>query len=80
MSTNTLSIRLPKLIKSFSKQQLAAWAKAMMIRIRNARMVARQRRMLAQLDSSQLKDIGISRYDAVEESSRGFWDIPDNLK
>lgn len=38
--------------------------------------VARQRRALLRLDDRMLKDIGISRYDAVREAERNFWDIP----
>lgn len=33
----------------------------------------RTRRQLAQLDSHQLKDIGISHGDALEEASKPFW-------
>jgi len=36
--------------------------------------VARQRRALLRLDQRMLKDIGISRADAVHEASRPFWD------
>jgi uncharacterized protein YjiS (DUF1127 family) len=36
--------------------------------------VARQRRALLGLDERLLKDIGITRADAVREASRRFWD------
>lgn len=36
--------------------------------------LARQRRALLRLDDRMLKDIGISRADAVGEASRPFWD------
>jgi uncharacterized protein YjiS (DUF1127 family) len=32
-----------------------------------------QRRMLSQLDDHMLKDIGISRVDAIRESQKAFW-------
>ncbi len=34
---------------------------------------ARQRRRLLQLDDRMLKDIGVSRADAVREASKPFW-------
>lgn len=34
---------------------------------------ARQRRRLLQLDDRMLKDIGVSRADAVHEASKPFW-------
>lgn len=38
--------------------------------------VAQERRHLASLDEHMLRDIGISRADAMAESGRSFWDIP----
>ncbi|MDF1555360.1 MAG: DUF1127 domain-containing protein [Deferrisomatales bacterium] len=38
--------------------------------------VAAQRSALRQLDERQLKDIGLSRVDALREASRPFWDVP----
>lgn len=40
--------------------------------------LAEQRRQLAMLDESALKDIGLSRADAWQESERPFWDDPDS--
>ncbi len=37
-------------------------------------MRARQRRQLSRLDDFMLKDIGISRADAVKESNKHFWE------
>lgn len=34
---------------------------------------AKQRRALAQLNTYQLKDIGINRSDAINEASKPFW-------
>ncbi|MBV5324896.1 MAG: DUF1127 domain-containing protein [Rhodospirillaceae bacterium] len=34
---------------------------------------ARQRRALASLNDSQLKDIGLTRRDVMEESGKSFW-------
>jgi uncharacterized protein YjiS (DUF1127 family) len=36
--------------------------------------LARQRRVLLTMDDRMLKDIGISRADAVHEGERPFWD------
>jgi uncharacterized protein YjiS (DUF1127 family) len=36
---------------------------------------ARERRMLAEMDDRQLRDLGIRRADAVEEASKPFWRI-----
>jgi uncharacterized protein YjiS (DUF1127 family) len=80
MSSNNISINLTEQAKFISMKGMVSWGKVILIRVQNAKAVARQRRRLAQLDSSQLKDIGISRSDALAESSRGFWDIPQNLK
>lgn len=38
--------------------------------------LAEQRRRLAMLDDAALKDMGISRADAIQESERSFWDDP----
>ncbi len=42
--------------------------------------VARQRKQLLTLDERTLKDIGISRTDALREANRHFWDIPEDQK
>lgn len=39
--------------------------------------VLRERRQLAMLDQSMLKDIGLSKADAYREWSRSFWDLPE---
>ncbi len=44
------------------------------------REVARQRRGLLALDELALKDVGISRIDALREANRNFWDLPKHLK
>lgn len=78
--SNNLSNTLPHAIKLFSVQKIAMWTKSLILRIHTARMITQQRRMLAQLDSDQLRDMGISQFDADIESAKGFWDIPENLK
>jgi len=42
--------------------------------------LARQRRALAALDATQLRDIGISAYDAEIEAKRGLWDVPQKWR
>ena len=39
--------------------------------------LAYERRLLAAMDDHQLKDIGISRAEAAQESARPFWDDAD---
>ena len=78
MSSNSVLIRVPKQLKLISMRRIFSWVRRMRIRIQNARTVAKQRRRLAQLDSAQLKDIGISRSEAYAEYSRAFWDVPKN--
>jgi uncharacterized protein YjiS (DUF1127 family) len=41
--------------------------------------VLRERRQLAMLDQSMLKDIGLSKADAYREWSRAFWDLPSEF-
>jgi uncharacterized protein YjiS (DUF1127 family) len=38
--------------------------------------LAQQRRQLLSLDERMLKDIGITRADAMREGLRPFWDVP----
>jgi uncharacterized protein YjiS (DUF1127 family) len=38
----------------------------------------RQRRTLASLDDNMLKDLGITRYQAMVEADRPIWDTPEN--
>ncbi|KZY41693.1 hypothetical protein A3731_06580 [Roseovarius sp. HI0049] len=38
--------------------------------------LSRQRRKLAQLDEAALRDIGITRRQALEEARRPAWDVP----
>lgn len=44
------------------------------LQIRRWQQLAKERRMLAMLDDAALKDIGLSRADAMQESERPFWD------
>ncbi|MBN2905196.1 MAG: DUF1127 domain-containing protein [Rhodobacteraceae bacterium] len=39
---------------------------------------AEQRRRLAQLDDTQLRDIGVTREDARTEANRPVWDVPQS--
>ncbi len=50
----------------------ASWASRVM-------KVLRERRQLAMLDESMLKDIGLSKADAYREWSRAFWDLPSEF-
>lgn len=37
--------------------------------------VSKQRRALAAMSDHQLKDIGLTRFDAETEAARPFWDV-----
>ncbi|TCP41753.1 DUF1127 domain-containing protein [Rhodovulum marinum] len=39
---------------------------------------ARQRRRLAELDEALLRDIGLTRDEAVAEARRPVWDVPQS--
>lgn len=54
----------------FSVSRLGRW----WLQIRRWQQLAKERRMLAMLDDAALKDIGLSRADAMQESERPFWD------
>ncbi|WP_135501832.1 DUF1127 domain-containing protein [Roseovarius aestuariivivens] len=40
--------------------------------------LARQRRALAVLDTERLRDIGVTRAQALQEAHRPIWDIPEH--
>ena len=42
--------------------------------------IHRQRQALARLDDSALRDIGVSREEALAEAARPVWDAPDNWR
>jgi uncharacterized protein YjiS (DUF1127 family) len=50
-----------------------AWLALALLRWRE---LARQRRRLLSLDDRMLKDIGITRAEAMREGTRPFWDTP----
>lgn len=45
-------------------------------RLRKAAALARQRHALAALDDAMLRDIGLTRDQAMNEAARPFWDAP----
>lgn len=49
-------------------------------RLRTWRALAAQRRQLAQLDPSQLDDIGLDAAQAAQEASRPAWDVPSHWR
>ena len=71
MSIKSLMVREPAL------QAAPLRAAAMLLAnwIRAATERGRQRHALARLNDSQLKDIGLTRRDVVEESGKPFWRI-----
>ncbi|WP_250656238.1 DUF1127 domain-containing protein [Alkalimarinus coralli] len=59
------------------KRQLKVKLRILLPKLKNAIYLwkerARQRRALAQLSNYQLKDIGLSRSDAINEAGKPFW-------
>ncbi len=51
---------------------------SVLARLINAIGLHRQRARLAQLDDAALRDIGLSRAQALREAGRPFWDAPDH--
>lgn len=45
-----------------------------------AQALRKQRRALAQLEDSQLADIGLTRAQAMHEASRSAWDVPSTWR
>ncbi|WP_368187012.1 DUF1127 domain-containing protein [Aestuariibius sp. HNIBRBA575] len=49
-------------------------------RLSDAHSLFRQRRALAKLDATALKDIGLSTADVLIETQRPLWDAPSNWR
>lgn len=58
-----------------SRRRFSIWA--MLVQMHR---LARQRQVLATLEPDQLRDIGISAYDAKKEADRPVWDIPSHWR
>jgi uncharacterized protein YjiS (DUF1127 family) len=65
----TLCLEAPANHRSGIRPRLVA----ALARLREWHAVYRQRRALLGLDAAMLKDIGISRADAVQEGNKPFW-------
>ena len=59
--------------KANLKPRLLDLLKMLVSRVRHYRKVAYQRKMLAQMSDHMLKDIGITRADALNEANKPFW-------
>lgn len=55
---------------------LGAYLRAFWLRLKRWNQLARERRQLAALSDTMLKDLGLSRADIMQESERPFWDDP----
>lgn len=58
------------------RSDAAAWLRFAAAQLRRWWQLAEQRHRLSRLDEAALKDIGLSRADALQESERPFWDDP----
>ncbi|MES9965481.1 MAG: DUF1127 domain-containing protein [Candidatus Sedimenticola sp. 20ELBAFRAG] len=73
---NTQTLTLNKALSSRQVRPLVNLANTLRILFSRARFVwqrQRQRRRLLELDDRLLKDIGISRVDAMGEGGKPFW-------
>ncbi len=61
---------------SLSRLRGARRAPSLLSRFWAAREIAKQRKTLADLDDAVLRDIGLTREDALRESQRSVWDVP----
>lgn len=52
--------------------EVRTWVKRAML----AMQVAGERYQLRHLDARQLDDLGLTKTDAAQESTRTFWDLP----
>lgn len=74
LNTNpAISTKPADLSRALSRQ-----IKKSALRIAKAYNVWEERRALGNLSSEALRDIGITRGDAISETSRSFFDIPSN--
>jgi len=80
MSTQTIYSRGPYLTRLDGVRAFGQYLVRFTHYFQTSLDVARQRKQLLALDESALKDIGISRTDALREANRDFWDIPEDLK
>lgn len=55
---------------------LSAWFGKLGRQLKRWYQLAEQRRQLAMLDDTALKDLGLSRGDVMQEVERPFWDDP----
>jgi uncharacterized protein YjiS (DUF1127 family) len=60
------SAEIPTFRLTWTEVRPLAWLRVAFTRIR-------QRRVLATLDDRMLRDIGISRFDALEEANKPCW-------
>lgn len=61
---------------SLSRSLSSGRGGSLLARIATMVKVARERRMLADLDSHALKDLGLTEKDVAREMARPFWDVP----
>ncbi|APX21368.1 MAG: DUF1127 domain-containing protein [Rhodobacteraceae bacterium] len=54
--------------------------RSLLARLLDLQALMRQRRRLAELDDAALRDIGISRADALREAARKPWDAPSHWR
>ncbi|WP_106744859.1 DUF1127 domain-containing protein [Yoonia maritima] len=48
------------------------------LRLREYLHIARQRHQLRRLDDHMLRDIGVSRHEAITEANKAPWDVPNH--
>ncbi len=69
----TISVHPHHVCSSPAQKPRSLWS-----RIHDMIVVSRQRRQLRDLDDHMLKDIGLSRHEAITEAQKTLWDVPDH--
>jgi uncharacterized protein YjiS (DUF1127 family) len=71
----TISIHNPNVCTPRPVTKLSLWSK-----IGNAIALKRQRRQLLGLEDHLLKDVGLTRDDAIAENAQNLWDVPQTWR
>tara|TARA_R110002111_G_scaffold60179_1_gene100729 strand:- start:2669 stop:2917 length:249 start_codon:yes stop_codon:yes gene_type:complete len=74
MKASWISIRVRALPLKIVRNRLQALAFKAWLKLRRWQRVSYERRLLLTMSDAQMKDIGVSRAEAMNEAVRPFWD------
>jgi|TARA_R110000744_G_scaffold64950_7_gene133510 uncharacterized protein YjiS (DUF1127 family) len=74
MKASWISIRVRALPLKIVRNRLQALAFKAWLKLRRWQQVSYERRLLLTMSDAQMKDIGVSRAEAMNEAVRPFWD------